>query len=145
MWSELELGRRVTAAELLELAEHDDRARELRDRLLDEIALWVTNVAIVVDPSHIVIGGGMVRSGAAVCRRIEETVAKAAPFPIEVRTAHFGAESALLGAGAVASSGELHVDTGLRERPDDLVRGARVREQQVDGPQIADLGELDLT
>lgn len=102
LWSESELGRRVTAAELIELANHDDRARELRDRLLDEIALWVTNVAIVVDPSHVVIGGGMVRSASEVCRRIEQTVARAAPFPIEVRTAHFGAESALLGAGAVA-------------------------------------------
>jgi glucokinase len=102
MWSESELGRSVTAAELLELAEHDARARDLKERLLDEIALWVSNVAIVVDPSHIVIGGGMVRSAAEVCERIRDTVARAQPFPAEVRLAHFGGESALLGAGAVA-------------------------------------------
>lgn len=107
-WTEGELGRRVTAAELLELAQHDPRARQLHERLLGEIALWVANVAVVVDPSRVVLGGGMVRSAEALCARVRDTIATVAPFAAEVCLAHFGAESALLGAGAVAhSSGAL--------------------------------------
>ena len=121
LWTETELGRPVTAAELLGLAQHDERALRLQERLLDEIALWVANVAVVVDPSRVVLGGGMVRSAAQVCRRVQETIGLVAPFGAEVLPAHFGAESALLGAGAVAQLGETELDPSRPERADDLL------------------------
>jgi glucokinase len=117
IWSEAELGRSVTAAELLELSRTDARARELQERLFDEIALWVANATLLMDPSHVVVGGGMVRSSTELFRRIERTVSEVAPFPAEVRLAHFGAESALLGAGAVAFAGAGRPDPGAG-RPD---------------------------
>lgn len=102
--TEAELGRSVGAAELLELAERDALAREVRDQLIGEIALWVANVAIVVDPARVVLGGGMMRSGAELFRQTREVVDRIAPFAADVVPAHFGPESALLGAGALALS-----------------------------------------
>jgi predicted NBD/HSP70 family sugar kinase len=119
LWTAAELGRPVTAAELLESAQDDPRARELRERLLDEIALWVANVAVVLDPSRVVLGGGMVRSEAEVCDRVQDKITTLAPFAAEVYPAHFGAESALLGAGAFAHSGESELDPGGPEGADD--------------------------
>lgn len=102
--TQAELGRAIAAAELSELSAHDARARELREQLVSEIALWVANVAIVLDPSRVVLGGGMIRSGHEICHRTQETVDRIAPCAVEVVAARFGAESALLGAGAVALS-----------------------------------------
>jgi glucokinase len=121
LWTPGELGRPVSAAELLELAQHDPRARRLQERLLDEIALWVANVAVVVDPSRVVLGGGMVRSSVEICARVRDAIAVVAPFPTEVSLARFGAESALLGAGAVAHSGDAQLDPGGPEGADDLI------------------------
>lgn len=115
LWTERELGRSVTVAQLLERSRHDPRARHLWQRLLDEIALWVANLAIVVDPACIVLGGGLVRSASELCQRTQEMVTSVAPFPVPVRMAHFGAESALLGAGAVALSGESDIHAGGAE------------------------------
>jgi glucokinase len=106
-WTAAELGRATSAAELAELCKGDTRARELYERLAGEIGLWVANLAVVTDPSRIVLGGGMTRDGGFLCRRTQETVDRIAPFKIEVVPARFGAESALLGAGAVALSDEL--------------------------------------
>lgn len=97
-----ELGRAVGAAELLERSHQGPRAREFKERLISEIALWVANVAIVIDPARVVLGGGMMRSGDEIGRRVQETLTRIAPFAVEVVRARFGAESALLGAGAVA-------------------------------------------
>jgi glucokinase len=108
-WSESELGRRVTIAELAKLSDDDPRARALRGRLVDEIAFWIANIAIVVDPSHIVLGGGIVRSLRELPGRTQGLVSVMTPFPAEVRIAHFEADSALLGAGAVALSGDPHI------------------------------------
>jgi len=105
IWTRAEFGRSLTAAELLSLAERDELARHLRERLLAEISLWVANLATVVDPERIVLGGGFVRSVPELCERAQATVTSVAPFAAEVRLAHFGAESALLGAGAVALPG----------------------------------------
>jgi glucokinase len=65
--------------------------------------LWTVNLTIMVDPQRVVLGGGLVRGGAApLLDRLQSAVRKAVPFPAEVRRARFGADSALVGAGAVA-------------------------------------------
>jgi hypothetical protein len=51
----------------------------------------------------VVVGGGLVRGGAEpLLDRLRSALRKAAPFPPEIRRARFGADSALVGAGAVA-------------------------------------------
>jgi glucokinase len=106
-WASAELGRALSAAELFELSGRDARARELYDELASEIGLWIANLAVVIDPSRVVLGGGMARDEGLLRRRAEETVNRIAPFGVEVVDARFGAESALIGAGAAAFSDEL--------------------------------------
>ncbi len=105
-WASAELGRTITAVDLLELSSGDVRARELYDRLAAEIGLWIANLAVFVDPSRVVLGGGMTRDGEFLRLRAQETVNRIAPFKIEVVSARFGADSALIGAGATALSSE---------------------------------------
>ncbi len=105
-WTSAELGRAVSAAELVDLSKSDARAQELYERLVGEIGLWVANTAVVTDPSRIVLGGGMTRDGGVLRKRTQDTVNRIAPFKIEVVAARFGAESALIGAGAAALSGD---------------------------------------
>lgn len=99
-WTATERGKAISAQELFDSS--NPHVRETREQLIAEIALWVANVAIVVDPSRVVLGGGMIQSGSELCRRTAEILGEIAPFPIDVVPAHFGGESALLGAGAVA-------------------------------------------
>ncbi|MBV8735450.1 MAG: ROK family protein [Solirubrobacterales bacterium] len=105
-WTATERGKAISARELFDSSNASPIERETREQLIAEIALWVANVAIVVDPSRVVLGGGMIQSGSELYRRTAEILGEIAPFPIDVVPAHFGAESALLGAGAVALSAE---------------------------------------
>jgi glucokinase len=97
-----ELGSELTMEQLTERGAHDAKAAALVDEILTEVALWIVNVAIVVDPERVVVGGGFVRSSTDVCGKIRAVVDKFALFPPEVRPAHYGADSALMGAGALA-------------------------------------------
>jgi glucokinase len=101
-WASAALGRPVTMAEIITSAGAGD-TRELYDELTKLIAMWTVNLAIMVDPERVVIGGGLVRAGAGpVLDHLQAAVTKAAPFAAEIRRAQFGADSALVGAGAVA-------------------------------------------
>jgi glucokinase len=101
-WASAELGRPVTMAEIITSA-GDGETGALYDRLTRLIELWTVNLTIMVDPQRVVLGGGLVRGGAApLLDRLQSAVRKAVPFPAEVRRARFGADSALVGAGAVA-------------------------------------------
>ena len=88
--------------QLTERSSHDEKAAALLDDILSELALWIVNVATVVDPGRVVIGGGFLRSSSGLCDRIREVFDKASVFPPEVQPADFGADSALVGAGALA-------------------------------------------
>jgi len=89
-WASAELGRPATMADLFE----PDPG--------DELCFWVANVAIVLDPQRIAVGGGLMRAASSLCYRIERAITRAGPFTVEVVPARFGAESSLLGAGAIA-------------------------------------------
>jgi glucokinase len=87
---------------LLATVRPDVKADALRARLLDEIALWIANISIVLDPGRVVLGGGLMSSGGGLSSRVRDALERSVPFPPEVVPAFFGAGSALVGAGAVA-------------------------------------------
>ena len=102
-WASAELGRPVTMADLVRSAGTGDDAEALYNRLADELALWTVNLTIMIDPERVVVGGGLVRTAAEpVLDRLRAAIGRAAPFPAEVVRARFGADSALVGAAAVA-------------------------------------------
>lgn len=97
-----ELGLELTMEQLVERSSQDGKAAALLDDILSDLALWIVNVAIVVDPERVVIGGGFLRSPLHLCERIRKVFDRAAVFTPDVQPAHFGADSALVGAGALA-------------------------------------------
>jgi glucokinase len=97
-----ELGSPLTMEQLTERASHDDKAAALLEDILNEVAVWVANVAVVVDPKCVVIGGGFLRSPSDLCARVRKVFEQTLVFPPEVEPAHFHADSALVGAGALA-------------------------------------------
>jgi glucokinase len=109
------LGRPVNVAELMDLALHDERARQLTDEIWDGVAALAANLAIICDPEVIAVGGGYVRSGDAVLTRVAELVNRAAPFPPTVTVAHFRADASLYGALALAQRGSFERATSRGE------------------------------
>jgi glucokinase len=97
-----ELGVELTMEQLVEQSSQDGKAAALLDDILSELALWIVNVAVVVDPERVVIGGGFLRSPLDLCSRIRKVFDQAAVFSPDVQPAHFGADSAFVGAGALA-------------------------------------------
>ncbi|WP_181969894.1 ROK family protein [Paraburkholderia sp. DHOC27] len=91
------LGRTVTTREAFELAASMPAVATLIDDALDGLAMHVANMALLLDPSHIVIGGGMARVP-AVLAAIEAQLERAVPYPPVVAVAAFGKGAALQGA-----------------------------------------------
>jgi glucokinase len=100
------LGLALTMEQLTERSSHDRTAAALLEDILSELALWTVNVAVVVDPERVVIGGGFLRSSSDLCSRVRRAFDQAAVFCPEVEPAYFGADSALVGAGALALRAE---------------------------------------
>ena len=67
-----------------------------------ELAFHVTNLAIVVDPARIAVGGGMVRSWDRIEPVLADALRRAVPYPPELVLAGFPHEAPLLGAIAMA-------------------------------------------
>ncbi len=101
-----ELGSPLTMEQLTERGSHDDKAAALLEDILSEVAVWVANLAVVVDPQRVVIGGGFLRSPSDLCARVRKVFEQTLVFPPEVEPAHFHADSALVGAGALALQSE---------------------------------------
>jgi glucokinase len=101
-----ELGSALTMEQLTERSNHDDTAANLLEDILSELAVWIANVAIVVDPQRVVIGGGFLRSPSDLCARVRKVFEQTLVFPPDVEPAHFYADSALVGAGALALRSE---------------------------------------
>jgi glucokinase len=97
-----QLGVALTMEQLTSRSTHDKGAAALLEDILNELALWTVNVAIVVDPERVVIGGGFLRSPSDLCSRVRTAFEHAAAFSPQVEPAYFGADSALVGAGALA-------------------------------------------
>jgi glucokinase len=93
-------GRALTAAEAF--ASDDPRVAALVDATLDELAVHVANLATLVDPERIAVGGGLMGSPDRVLGAIRRRLDRAAPFPPELVAARFVHDGALRGALALA-------------------------------------------
>lgn len=78
--------------------------REEIDRMFDELAFHVANLAIALDPSRIVLGAGLMRSAGVILRALRERLDRFMPFPVEIVAAHFLTDAALMGAVALAAA-----------------------------------------
>jgi glucokinase len=94
------LGRNVSAAEVF--ASTDVRARSLVDEVLAELAVHIANLAILIDPARIAIGGGLMASSDRILAALSPRLRAAVPFPPELVTARFVHDSALRGAVSLA-------------------------------------------
>lgn len=95
-------GGQLTAAEVFQASEGDPALDELISAFVNELAFHLTNIAILVDPVRIAVGGGMVRSADRIMPRLDEALRAAVPFPPELVVAKFPDDAPLLGAIAIA-------------------------------------------
>ncbi|MEZ0074326.1 ROK family protein [Planotetraspora sp. GP83] len=95
------LGTPVTAAELFDRG-HDPRVRILLDDALDALALAMANLCVALDPSRVVIGGGMMGAAQLIVPHLREAVRQAVPYPPEIVAARFVDDAPLYGALALA-------------------------------------------
>src|SRR4051794_23162229 len=95
-----QLGRSLDAAELF--ARTDPEAQQLVHHALGVLADAVANMAVLLDPARVVVGGGMMASADLVLRVLSMRVAQAVPFPPEIVPAHFSTDASLHGAIALA-------------------------------------------
>jgi glucokinase len=96
------LGAKLTAAEVLGRADDDPAARLLVAEALDELAVHVANLAVLIDPQRIAVGGGLMHRAELILAALRRRVGQAVPFPPEVVAARFLHDSALRGAIALA-------------------------------------------
>lgn len=94
------LGGAPTAEELF--ASDDPAARALVDEALAELALHVANIATLLDPQRIAVGGGLMGSPERVLGALGDRLREATPFPPELVAAQFAADGPLRGAVALA-------------------------------------------
>jgi glucokinase len=90
----------LTAADVF--AHPDPRARRLVEEALAELAVHVANMAIVVDPARIAVGGGLMSHDDVVLSALDERLRAAVPFPPELVPARFIHDGSLRGAIALA-------------------------------------------
>jgi glucokinase len=94
------LGEPLSAAGVF--AHPDIRARFLVDETLAELATHVANLAILIDPARIAVGGGLISSGDVILRALAFRLGYAVPFPPEIVPAKFLNDASLYGAIALA-------------------------------------------
>ncbi len=99
----------MTAAEVFE--HPDPRAGELLESALDALAVEVANMAIVLDPARIAVGGGLMSRPEAILPALERRLLAAVPFPPELVPAQFVHDGPLRGAIALALDEAAHLVT----------------------------------
>jgi glucokinase len=114
------LGGTLTAADVF--ASDDPRARRLIAEALAELAVHVANVAVLLDPARIAVGGGLMSHGDLVLAALGQRLSFAAPFPPELVPARFVHDGSLRGAlvlalDAAAKSSELGLQPQHEEEP----------------------------
>jgi glucokinase len=106
------LGGAWTAADAF--AAPDGPAAALVEEALDELAVHVANLAVLLDPARIAVGGGLMADAARVLPVLRRRLDLAVPFPPELVPAAFVHDGALRGAVALA----LQVAGGARSNDD---------------------------
>ena len=89
-------------------AHSDIRARFLVDEMLAELATHVANLAILIDPARIAIGGGLMSSSDVILHALAFRLGYAVPFPPEIVPARFLNDASLHGAIALALTGPVN-------------------------------------
>lgn len=95
------LGRPVTAAELFGLRSEPGVAA-LLDEAIETLARTVANLCILVDPSRVVLGGGLMGAAEHILPRVDAALRRSVPFPPELLPAEFVDDAPLIGALALA-------------------------------------------
>jgi glucokinase len=103
----LAAGREITGGIVTELAHSGDAAsREVLAEIGTRLGYGLVGVVNVFNPEVIVIGGGAVRAGELLLEPAREVVFERAMPPVragvEIRAAHFGDESGMMGAALLA-------------------------------------------
>jgi glucokinase len=94
--------RQLTAADVFAAAASEPELDGLVDDFVDELAFHLVNLAILMNPARIAVGGGIVRSWARIRPRLQQALRAGTPFPPELVVAHFPYDAPLLGAVAIA-------------------------------------------
>jgi glucokinase len=92
-----------SAQEVFAAAGHDPAAAALVEAFTGELAFHLVNLAILVDPQRIAVGGGMTRSFALLRPVLERALHAGAPYPPELVLARFPHDAPLRGALALAA------------------------------------------
>jgi glucokinase len=103
----LAAGRAITGALVTELAHDGDAAaRDVVALIGTRLGVGIANLVNVLDPEVVVVGGGVIAAGELLLAPAREVVAERALPPsrdaARIVRAHFGAESGMVGAGALA-------------------------------------------
>ena len=88
-------GQTMNAADLF--ADRPERRAFISDAL-QILATAVANMAVLVNPARIVVGGGMTASADVVLPILRAELARIAPFPPDLRLAHYVQDASLHGA-----------------------------------------------
>lgn len=96
-------GRPLTAAEVFAASAGDPALGKLVTAFVEELAYHLVNLAILVDPERIAVGGGMVRSFGRIRPRLAEALTRGVPFPPELVPARHPYDAPLIGAIALAA------------------------------------------
>lgn len=97
------LGRPVSAAEVFAAAPGQPGLQAVLDAAFDALALQVTNLAVALNPSHVVLSGGLVPNWDGLVPRLRDVLRRAAPFPPQVLTSRLDPDAALVGALTIAA------------------------------------------
>jgi len=101
----------VTAAQVFAGAAQDQRWAGLVDDFIAELAFHLVNLTIAVDPSRVVVGGGMTAAWDRVHGPLRRALDAAVPFPPELMPARFPFDAPLRGALLLALAAA--VDNGM--------------------------------
>jgi glucokinase len=92
----------LSAAEVFGASEYDATLDALIGDFVNELAFHVTNLAILIDPVRIAVGGGIARAWDRIGPGLDAAIQAGVPFPPELVLAHFPDDAPLLGAVALA-------------------------------------------
>jgi glucokinase len=101
----VEAARRLTGSDLTgaeTFASEQPAVEGLVHDALDDLAIAVANIAILLNPQRIAVGGGMMDSAATILAALGRRLRQAVPFPPQLVAARFGSDAALHGAIALA-------------------------------------------
>ncbi len=94
---ERRFGSEATPASVFAAIGTSVEAREFVEEILTEIAFHLSNLAVALDPSRIVVGGGLMRSQDVILPRLQGHMQRFVPFPPEVVAGKFLLDGGLMG------------------------------------------------